>query len=57
MPEKKLESPLEEINVYCLRMGIDEKQFLSKTDEIPQMEYESNIPISDVLVKVSQKTM
>jgi hypothetical protein len=31
MPEKKLESPLEEINVYCFGMGIHEKQSLSKT--------------------------
>ena len=56
IPEEKLESLLEEINIYSFQLGIDEKEFISKTDEILQMAYESNIPISDVLVKISQKT-
>jgi methionine synthase II (cobalamin-independent) len=56
IPEEKLESLLEEINIYSFQLGIDEKEFISKTDEILQMAYELNIPISDVLVKISQKT-
>jgi hypothetical protein len=56
MPEEKPEPLFEEISMYCFRPGIDEKEFLSKTDEILQMAYGSNVPISDVLVKISQKT-
>jgi hypothetical protein len=39
-PEEKLESLLEEIHIYSFQIGIDEKEFLSKTDEILQMAYE-----------------
>jgi hypothetical protein len=53
IPEEKLESLLEEINIYSFQQGIDEKEYLSKTIEILQMAYELNIPISDVLVKIS----
>jgi hypothetical protein len=33
---------------------MDEKEFLSKMDEIFQMAIDLDIPISDVLVKISQ---
>ena len=56
VPEEKLESLLEEISVHCFKREMDEKEFVSQIDEILQMAYESNIPISDVLVKISQKT-
>ena len=55
MPEEKLDSLLEEINIYSFQLGIDEKEFLTKTDEILQMAYESNISIQDGLEKISQK--
>jgi hypothetical protein len=55
MPEEKLESLVEEIDIYRFHLGIDEKEFVSKIDEILQMAYELNIPIPDVLVKISQK--
>ena len=56
IPEEKLESLLEEINIYSFQLGIDEKEFLSKTDEILRMAFDLDIPISDVLLKISQKT-
>jgi transcriptional regulator with XRE-family HTH domain len=55
LPEEKLELLLEEINVYCFKREMDEKELLSKLDEILQMAYELDIPISDVLKKISQK--
>jgi hypothetical protein len=55
LPEEKLELLLEEINVHCFKREIDVNEFLSKMDEILQMAYELDIPISDVLIKISQK--
>ena len=54
-PEEKLESLLEEIHIYSFQLGIDENEFLSKTDGILQTAYESNIPISDVLKKLAKR--
>jgi transcriptional regulator with XRE-family HTH domain len=54
LPEEKLESLLEEIDIYSFKRGMEEKEFVSKIDEILQMAYEFDIPISDVLVKISQ---
>ena len=56
LPEEKLESLLEEINVYHFQLEIDEKEFVSKIDEIIQMAYEFDIPISDVLIQLNQQT-
>jgi hypothetical protein len=55
LPEEKLELLLEDISVHSLHLEIDEREFLSKMDEILQMAYELDIPISDVLIKISQK--
>ena len=55
LPEEKLESTLEEINIYSFRRGMEEKDFVSKIDEILQMAYEFDIPIPDVLIKLGQK--
>jgi predicted HAD superfamily phosphohydrolase len=55
LPEEKIELLLEEINVRCFKREMEEKELLSKLDEIFQMAYELDIPISDVLVKISQR--
>ena len=49
LPEDKIELLLEEINVHCFKREMEEKELLSKLDEIFQMAYELDIPISDVL--------
>ena len=55
LPEEKLESLIEEISVHSFQHEMDEKEFLSKMDEIFQSAINLDIPISDVLVKISQK--
>jgi hypothetical protein len=55
MPEEKLESLIEEISIHAFQQEMDEKEFLSKMDEIFQSAIDLDIPISDVLVKISQK--
>ena len=55
LPEEKLESLIEEISVHSFQHEMDEKEFLSKMDEIFQSAINLEIPISDVLVKISQK--
>jgi predicted HAD superfamily phosphohydrolase len=55
LPEEKLELLLEEINIYCFKREMDEKEFVSKMDEIFQTANDLNIPIPDVLEKISQK--
>ena len=55
LPDEKLESLIEEISVHSFQHEMDEKEFLSKMDEIFQSAIDLDIPISDVLVKISQK--
>ena len=55
LPEVKLESLIEEISVHSFQLEMDEKEFLSKMDEIFQSAIDLDIPISDVLVKINQK--
>jgi hypothetical protein len=55
LPEEKLELLLDDISVHSLHLEIDEKEFLSKMDEILQVAYDLDIPISDVLIKLGQK--
>jgi hypothetical protein len=56
LPKEIIELPLEETNVHCFKRGTDEKGFVSRLDEIFDMADELNISISDVLVKISQRT-
>jgi hypothetical protein len=46
---------IEEINVHSFQQEMDEKEFLSKTDEIFQSAIDLDIPISDVLVKIVKR--
>jgi hypothetical protein len=55
LPEEKLELLIEEIRVHSFQHEMDEKEFLSKMDEIFQSAINLEIPISDVVVKISQK--
>jgi hypothetical protein len=55
VPEETIELLLEEINIYCFKREMNEKEFISKVNEIFQMAYELEIPIADVLVKINQK--
>jgi hypothetical protein len=49
LPEKKLGLLREEIKFHSFQLGIDEKEFLSKIDEMLQARQELKIPISHVL--------
>jgi hypothetical protein len=55
LPEENLESLLEDIHVHSNHLEMDDKEFLSKMDEILQMAFDLDIPIADVLLKISQK--
>jgi hypothetical protein len=55
LPEEKPELLLNEINIYCFKQEMDEKEFVSKVDEIFQTANDLNIPIPDVLEKISRK--
>jgi hypothetical protein len=55
LPEEKLELLLEEINIYCFKQEMDEKEFVSKMDDMFQMANDLGILIPDVLEKISQK--
>jgi hypothetical protein len=48
LPEEKLELLLNEINIYCFKQEMDEKEFVSKVDEIFQTANDLNIPMPDV---------
>jgi hypothetical protein len=48
LPEEKLELLLNEINIYCFKQEMDEKEFVSKVDEIFQTANDFNIPMSDI---------
>jgi hypothetical protein len=50
-PEEKRELLIEEINIYCLKQEMEEKEFVSKMDEIFQMANDLDVPIPDVLEK------
>jgi hypothetical protein len=48
LPEEKLELLLEEINIYCFKQEMDEKEFVSKMDDMFQMANDLDILIPDV---------
>jgi hypothetical protein len=55
LPEEKLELLLAEINIYCFKQEMDEKEFVSKMDDMFQMANDLGILIPGVLEKISQK--
>jgi hypothetical protein len=48
LPEEKLELLLNEINIYCFKQEMDEKEFVSKMGDMFQMANDLDILIPDV---------
>ncbi len=57
LPEEKLETLLEEINVHCFIDGTNEKEFVSKVDEVFDMAAELNTSIWGIVSQITQKKM
>jgi len=57
LPEEKLETLLEEINVHCFIEGISEKEFVSKVDEAFDLASELNTTIGGIASQISLKKM
>ncbi len=57
LPEEKLETLLEEINVHCFIEGTNEKDFLSKVDEVFEMASELNTSIWEIDSQINRKKM
>jgi hypothetical protein len=57
LPEEKLETLLEEINIHCYRTGTTEKDFISKVDEVFEIAAELNTSIWKIDSQISQKKM
>lgn len=57
LPEEKLETLLEEINVHCFIEGKSEKEFVSRVDEVFEMASELNTTIWGIESQINQKKM
>jgi hypothetical protein len=57
LPEEKLETLLEEINVHCYIEGTSEKDFISKIDEVFEMASELDTSIWGIDSQINQKKM
>lgn len=57
LPEEKLETLLEEINVHCYIEGTSEKDFISKIDEVFELASELNTSIWGIDSRINQKKM
>ena len=55
LPEEKLETLLEEINVHCFIEGKSEKEFVSQVDEVFEMASELNTTIWGINSQINQK--
>ncbi len=56
LPEEKLETLLEEINVHCYIEGTSEKDFISKIDEVFDIAAEFDTSIWDINSQIRQRT-
>ena len=56
LSEEKVELLLENINAYCFIQGLDEKEFVSKIDEVSDLASYLKVPIVDMPSHISQKT-
>lgn len=57
LPEEKLETLLEEINVHCFIEGKSEKEFVSQVDEVFEMASELDTTIWGINSQINQKKM
>lgn len=57
LPEEKLETLLEEINVHCFIEEKSEKEFVSKVDEVFELASELNTTIWGIDSQINQKKM
>lgn len=57
LPEEKLETLLEEINVHCFIEGKSEKEFVSQVDEVFEMASELDTTIWGIHSQINQKKM
>ncbi len=55
LPEEKLETLLEEINVHCYIEGTNEKEFVSKVDEVFEMASELGTSIWEIDSQINRK--
>jgi hypothetical protein len=55
LPEEKLESLLEAIQVHCFRQGKNEKDFISKIDEVFDLAAELDTSIWGINSQISQR--
>jgi hypothetical protein len=56
LPEENVEALLEEINTHCFRHNINNKQFVSKIEEISKMVNKLDISILNIPAFINQKT-
>ena len=56
LSEEKVELLLENINAYCFIQGLDEKEFVSKIDEVSDLASYLKVPIVDMPSHIRQKT-
>jgi hypothetical protein len=57
LPEEKLETLLEEINAHCYIEGTNEKEFVSKVDEVFELASELDTSIWGINSQINQKKM
>ncbi len=57
LPEEKLETLLEEINAHCYIEGTNEKEFISKVDEVFELASELDTSIWGIDSQIKQKKM
>ena len=56
LPEEKVESLLEVINIHCFRRAINNKEFISKIEEISNLSKSLDISIFNIPAFINQKT-
>ena len=56
LPEEKVEALLEVINIHCFRRAINNKEFISKIEEISNLSKSLDISIFNIPAFINQKT-
>jgi hypothetical protein len=56
LPEEKVESLFEAINIHCFKKEIDSKEFVSKIYEVSNLAYNFDVSIFNIPVFINQKT-
>jgi hypothetical protein len=56
LPEEKAEAFLEDINIHCFKQNINNKEFVSKIEEVSNLANNFSIPIFNIPAFINQKT-